>query len=204
MDLFRLRINGSKVSLRLLSAGDAPAFLDYLIRNKTAHQPFMPLREADYFTLETAARVTDQRRLVEADQQYMFGVFSRETGQLIGKANLSKIIRAAFQNAFLGYDIDHTVQNRGYMTEAIRMVTAFGLNALDLHRIQASIMPRNLASQRVVENAGYIREGYSENYVKINGVWEDHFIYAITCERYHRLPPSLKYAGSIEGAMTAT
>jgi ribosomal-protein-alanine N-acetyltransferase len=90
------------------------------------------------------------------------------------------------------------------MTEAIRMVTAFGLNALDLHRIQASIMPRNLASQRVVENAGYIREGYSENYVKINGVWEDHFIYAITCERYHRLPPSLKYAGSIEGAMTAT
>jgi ribosomal-protein-alanine N-acetyltransferase len=43
-----------------------------------------------------------------------------------------------------------------------------------LHRIEANIMPRNAASLRVVEKAGFHREGLAKKYLKINGVWEDH------------------------------
>ncbi|MNW21928.1 ribosomal-protein-S5-alanine N-acetyltransferase [compost metagenome] len=50
-------------------------------------------------------------------------------------------------------------------------------------------MPRNLPSIRVLEKAGFRHEGLARNYLHIHGVWEDHNIYAITCEeRHHYLP----------------
>ena len=43
-----------------------------------------------------------------------------------------------------------------------------------LHRVEANIMPRNPASLRAAEKAGFVREGLSRRYLNINGVWEDH------------------------------
>ncbi len=198
MDLFQLRITGERVYLRLFTADDAPAYLDYLIGNRTFHEPFVPLRDQNYYTLPIALAVTDQRQKVEADTQYNFGIFECITERLVGKITLSGVVRGVFQNAFLSYDVDESVTGRGYATEAVQMLTAYALDALHLHRVQASIMPRNLASQRVVEKAGYIREGYSERYLKINDVWEDHYLYAITAERYKRLPLAMVNRGVVQ------
>jgi ribosomal-protein-alanine N-acetyltransferase len=43
-----------------------------------------------------------------------------------------------------------------------------------LHRIEANIIPRNAASLRVAEKAGFLPEGIARKYLKIHGVWEDH------------------------------
>ena len=51
-----------------------------------------------------------------------------------------------------------------------------------LHRVQAGVMPRNTASIRVVEKNGFRFEGLARNYLQINGVWEDHILYALTTE----------------------
>lgn len=198
MDLFSVKLIGTNFYLRLLTRDDAPAFLEYLKRNKEYHEPFVPLRSADFFSLVTAIQYTDQANKVEADQQYSFGIFTSSDNFLVGKVTLSKVTRAAFQNCYIGYDIDHEYINQGMMTKAVQMVVSFGLSALTLHRIQASIMPRNLSSQRVVEKAGFVREGFSENYLQIHGNWEDHFIYAITTERYARIPKPQRYQGVIE------
>ncbi|MBO8163242.1 MAG: GNAT family N-acetyltransferase [Brevibacillus sp.] len=197
MDLFNVHIIGQHVYLRLFTADDAPAFLDYLQRNKAFHDPYMPRRPADLFTLQSAQIITGQRDRVERDQEYAFAMIDLASDRLIGKVKLSGLIRGAHQSANLGYDIDQMYANRGYVTEAVRMLIPFAFSTLALHRIQAAIMPRNLPSQRVVEKAGFIREGYSENYIQIDGKWEDHYLYAITQERYSRLPSSQKYAGSV-------
>jgi len=47
-------------------------------------------------------------------------------------------------------------------------------------------MPRNAASIRVVEKNGYRFEGLAQRYLQINGVWEDHNIYALTAEEWAR------------------
>jgi ribosomal-protein-alanine N-acetyltransferase len=44
------------------------------------------------------------------------------------------------------------------------------------------VMPRNAASIRVLEKNGFRREGLAPNYLRINGSWEDHLIFAITRE----------------------
>ena len=46
------------------------------------------------------------------------------------------------------------------------------------------MIPRNVASIRVVERNGFRREGYAERYLQINGVWEDHTIFALTAEEW--------------------
>ncbi|MGD8191708.1 GNAT family N-acetyltransferase [Brevibacillus ginsengisoli] len=198
MDLFTLKIIGKEIVLRLLTKDDAPLYLDYLQRNEEFHRPFVPLRPSDYITMATAEAFTDQKQMVDADQQYTFGIFTAEEDQIIGKVTLSGITRAVFQNGYISYDIDRECTNRGNVTEAVQMVVKFGLSALSLHRIQASIMPRNLASQRVVEKSGFVREGYCEQYLKIQGVWEDHYIYAITQERYDRLPSFMRNSGVVK------
>ncbi|MGC5325035.1 GNAT family N-acetyltransferase [Brevibacillus sp. SYSU BS000544] len=198
MDMFTAKLIGTDCYLRLLTRDDAPAFLDYLERNKEYHEPFVPLRSADFFSMATAIQYTEQTKKVDDDQQYSFGIFTISDHHLIGKVTLSKITRAAFQNCYLGYDIDHEYTNRGMMTQAVQMVVSFALSALALHRIQASIMPRNVSSQRVVEKAGFVREGFCENYLQIHGNWEDHFIYAITSERYARIPKQQRFQGVIE------
>jgi len=198
MDYFSRKITGERVYLRLLTSEDAADYLNYLVRNKDFHEPFSPVRNHSYYTTANAIHIVNQRDRVISDQQYLFGIFDKATDSLAGKVTLSGIVRGAFQSCFLGYDIDRDLKDLGYTTEAIRLITSFALYSLHFHRLQASIMPRNLASQKVVEKAGFIREGYAENYLNINGHWEDHYIYSITLERYERLPMVFKRQASIE------
>jgi ribosomal-protein-alanine N-acetyltransferase len=50
--------------------------------------------------------------------------------------------------------------------------------------VQASIIPRNQASTRVAEKVGLRLEGLAQRYIQINGVWEDHNLYAVTSEEW--------------------
>ncbi|MET3851852.1 RimJ/RimL family protein N-acetyltransferase [Paenibacillus sp. OAE614] len=65
------------------------------------------------------------------------------------------------------------------MTEAVRLMVDYAFTELKLHRIEAGVMPRNLGSIRVLEKAGFHREGIARSNVLINGKWEDHQVLAI-------------------------
>ena len=60
----------------------------------------------------------------------------------------------------------------------------FAFEHAGLHRVQPAVMPRNAASQRVVEKAGFRHEGLAVRYLRIAGAWEDHDLYAITVEEH--------------------
>jgi ribosomal-protein-alanine N-acetyltransferase len=84
----------------------------------------------------------------------------------------------------LGYAMAERCNGRGWMSEAVGLVLGVAFTRLQLHRVQANAMPRNMASLRVLEKNGFRREGYSPRYLCINGVWEDHVSCAITAEEY--------------------
>jgi ribosomal-protein-alanine N-acetyltransferase len=58
------------------------------------------------------------------------------------------------------------------------LVTAHAFSDLKLHRLEAGVMPRNTASTRVLEKAGYLREGLMKQNMLVNGTWEDHWHFA--------------------------
>ena len=72
------------------------------------------------------------------------------------------------------------------------MVTLrFAFEAISLHRVEISIIPRNTASRRVVEKLGIRQEGIAERFLEIDGVWEDHVRYGITSEEWAVREPEL-------------
>lgn len=75
------------------------------------------------------------------------------------------------------------------MFEALQSALQFIFNEIKLHRIEANIIPRNTPSIRLIENLGFMNEGLSKQYLKINGVWEDHY-------RFAKLNPAIASDGN--------
>jgi [ribosomal protein S5]-alanine N-acetyltransferase len=92
------------------------------------------------------------------------------------------VVRGPWQNATLGYWIDKHAGGRGHATRAVRLAVRFAFEHAGLHRVQPAIIPRNVRSVRVAEKVGFRLEGRALRYLKINGVWEDHDVYALTVE----------------------
>lgn len=116
------------------------------------------------------------------NQEVRFFIFLQH--ELIGIAGLTNIIKGAFHAAYLGYHLSQDKQNQGYMSEAITEIIDFGFYALNLHRIMANFRPDNLASGRVLEKVGFIKEGYAKDYLMVDGVWQDHILTAITNQHW--------------------
>jgi ribosomal-protein-alanine N-acetyltransferase len=114
-----------------------------------------------------------------------FWLFKREDAAFataIGNIAFNNIVRGAFQSCHLGYQLDEREVNQGFMTEALRRAIDYAFDDMKLHRIEANVMPRNQRSRRVVEKLGFAEEGLARQYLKINGVWEDHIHYIILNE----------------------
>ena len=63
---------------------------------------------------------------------------------------------------------------------------ALGVDAammsVGVHRVEATVLPRNVASIGVLENVGFHYEGKLVRSINIDGQWRDHFLYALTSE----------------------
>ncbi len=119
------------------------------------------------------------------DEGYGFLIFDRYTEDLRGGISLSHVRRGVSQSAALGYWIGRDYAGRGYMTEAARAVVGFTFDQLGLHRLEAACLPTNDASIALLESLGFQREGYARAYLRINGAWQDHVLYALV----HDDPP---------------
>lgn len=172
-----------RLTLAVLHASYAEAVTAYFARNRSYMQPWNPLVDDAFFTVDwQAARLENDLAMFQADRAVRFWLFEQIDTRLervIGHVALSNIIRGALQGCHLGYMIDQAEAGKGLITEAAQCVIAYGFTDLGLHRIEANIMPRNHASLRVVEKLGFTREGFSPRYLRINGVWEDHYRYGL-------------------------
>ena len=166
--------------LRKLAAEDLEELVAMEIDNKAFFEQFSVTRTPDFYTLEgQAMRLQMQEENRQRDREYNFGVFHKEDGKLIGTINLVQIIRGPVQSAILGYTFDKKHNGRGYATKSVALVVEYAFEELLLHRIEAGVIPHNEASIRVLEKAGFHKEGIGKKNVQINGVWQDHQMLAI-------------------------
>lgn len=173
--------------LLLKSPEEVTAFqvCSYYQKNRDFLESFEPDRDEEFYTEGYQKRMLElQMEGWKRKMEYRFYIAEKENSdRIIGSIALSNVVMGAFCSCFLGYKLDQEHRGRGYMTEAAEAVVRFGFNSLKLHRIEGNIMPRNKASIAVVEKCGFIYEGTSKKYLKINGVWEDHAHYVILNER---------------------
>ena len=155
--------------------------LELLSRNRRFLAPFEPLRPDSDFTLEgQRAAIAEMAAARASDAAYAFCI--RAGGELVGRLTLSQVFRKAFRNCYLGYWVGEEHNGRGYATGAVRLAVSYAFDELGLHRVQANTMTKNPRSARVLEKAGFRKEGMALRYLQIAGRWEDHDMFAITAE----------------------
>lgn len=132
------------------------------------------------------SRAAFQRRLRRYAQAardgtgHMFFVFERKSDNLAGGCQLSNIRQGIAQSAAtLGYWMGRNYAGQGLMTDAVVTLVRHAFDRMGFHRVEASCIASNAASRRVLAKAGFTAEGTARKYLKINGEWQDHLLFAI-------------------------
>jgi [ribosomal protein S5]-alanine N-acetyltransferase len=165
-----------RVLARAPTPADRGAYLDAMRSSRRLHGRWVPPASDESF---------DRLLRCVADERYEPGLVCRiEDGAIVGFINVNEIVRGLFQSAYLGYAAVAAYAGQGYMREGLEVVLARAFAELGLHRLEANIQPANQASIALVRGAGFVREGFSERYLKIGGRWCDHERWAIRVEQW--------------------
>ena len=172
-------IDGDRVVLRTPQMGDPAAWAAVREASRTFLTPWEPIWPADDLTRPAfRQRLRRYAEDLRADQAYPFFVFRKEDNALIGGLALANVRRGVAQAGSLGYWIGEPYARQGYMSAAVRALVPAAFDLLRLHRVEAACIPTNVASIRLLEKCGFRREGYARSYLCINGIWQDHLLYA--------------------------
>ena len=174
-DLFvvsQMEIACSTCLLRPLCAADAPA----LARHANDREIWLNLRDrfphpyavsdAEAYIAAVAARAT----------QTSFGIDI--AGEAAGTVSLMLGEDISRRTAEIGYWVGRSHWGRGVMTEAVRAATTYAFATLALDRVFAVPFVENVASSRVLERAGYVREGRLRRSALKAGIVRDQWLFA--------------------------
>lgn len=168
-----VNITSENLEIRNFTPDNAQELLDYYNRNKEHLSAYEPSRDSSFYTYEVQKDI-----LMESYKQLLngssfdFGIY--KDNNLIGKAKISNIVYGVFKSGILGYSIDKEQQGKGYMTEAVNLLSKYSKEELDLHRIEASALVDNDKSKKVLLKCGFKEIGINKEYLFINGSWKDH------------------------------
>ncbi|HEX2380831.1 MAG TPA: GNAT family protein [Methyloceanibacter sp.] len=173
-------IESEKVVLRTPQMSDYPAWAELRAASREFLTPWEPLWASDELSrVSFRRRVRHYLRDLREDVGYALFIFAAMSGSLVGGLTLCNVRRGVTQSCTLGYWIGAKYAQQGYMTAAVRAVIPFVFDSLELHRLEAACLPSNTASIKLLERTGFKREGLARRYLRINGVWQDHLLYAL-------------------------
>jgi [ribosomal protein S5]-alanine N-acetyltransferase len=172
-------IDGDRVVLRTPQMSDHPAWAAVREVSRGFLTPWEPIWPADDLTRPAfRQRLRRYAEDLRSDQAYPFFVFRKEDNALVGGLALANVRRGVAQAGSLGYWVGEPYARKGYMSAAVRALVPAAFEMLRLHRVEAACIPTNAASIRLLEKCGFRREGYARSYLCINGIWQDHLLYA--------------------------
>ncbi len=173
-------LRGGAVYLRYPQQADYAAWAEVREESRGFLEPWEPTWPPDDLT-----RIAFRRRLrryandIKEDLAYPFFVFRAEDNAFIGGATISNIRRGVAQACSLGYWVGERHARKGYMSAAVKALFPYVFDTLKLHRLEAACIPTNEASKRLLAGTGFTEEGHARRYLKINGMWQDHILFAL-------------------------
>ncbi|MFB6716541.1 MULTISPECIES: GNAT family N-acetyltransferase [unclassified Streptomyces] len=170
---------GHRVAIRAYTPADAEEFTTRARESRGLHGPWL-FPPVDARSYEAYAG-----RLIDDPTKAGFLVCERAGGAgggIAGFININNIVRGGFLCGALGYGAFAHAAGRGLMSEGLELVLRYAFGPLGLHRLEANIQPANEGSLALVRRAGFRLEGFSPDFLFIDGAWRDHERWAITTE----------------------
>lgn len=185
MDIHRLLprpaaiVRGTNVYLRPPHRRDFREWAALRHASRDFLQPWEPVWADDELSL---AAFRGRIRRAKADAQdgtaHVFLIFRQSDHALMGGIAIGNIRHGVSLSGQIGYWMGAAYAGKGFMQDAVLAVVDHGFDRLGLHRLEAACIPGNARSVRVLEKTGFAREGLLKSYLKINGQWQDHLLFA--------------------------
>lgn len=160
-----------RILLTEVQTSDGPALIQAHLESRDYHAPWVT-------TFTDAAGF--EKWFARLNPERMMSFIARDHGGgIVGLCTLSEIVRGNFQSAYLGFHGMVAFAKQGLMTEAVTLAARHAFSSIGLHRLEANIQPDNIRSISLARRVGFIKEGYSRDYLRIDGQWRDHERWAL-------------------------
>lgn len=170
-----LSLPTARLLLRPLEPSDASALFSL----------FSDSRVMRYWSSAPWDSVEFSKKFIERDQQAMaegrhvrLAITSRSDDALLGTCTLFEHV-VQCRRAEVGFGLSPSVWGKGYATEAVGALLAFGFTTLELNRVEADIDPRNSASSRCLQRLGFTKEGHLRERWIVAGEVSDSELYGL-------------------------
>lgn len=173
-------IPAGTLHLRVPQVADFVQWAELRQQSREFLSPWEPIWPRDDLTRSAfRRRVRRYHQDMREDTGYAFFICRNSDDALLGGVTLGNVRRGVTQSCSVGYWTGKPYAHRGVMSRAIAGIVPFVFDQLRLNRLEAACLPHNEASIRVLEKAGFQREGLARKYLCINGMWQDHLLYAL-------------------------
>lgn len=180
-------IHGDGVYLRPPRHGDYRAWALLRERSRGFLEPWEPAWGPDELSRRAyRARLRSYARARRSGAGLAHFLFHAQDHQLLGGINISHIRRGAAQSGSIGYWMGESFAGNGLMRRGLCALIDRAFGPLELHRLEAACLPENARSIGLLEGVGFSREGYMRSYLKINGAWRDHLLFALVRDDWVR------------------
>jgi ribosomal-protein-alanine N-acetyltransferase len=167
-------LEGKNVNLRVMDKEDLPLFAEWF--NK-------PEVFGEYNPLHQMSK-TETEKMLENPLELKPFIIERKDGSKIGFVAHFYVLHPGGKLLEIGYSLVPNERGKGYCTEAVEIMVDYLFLSKETTRIQACTDMRNLASQKVLEKAGFKKEGTMRKYFFIRGELRDAFVYSILREEW--------------------
>lgn len=169
---------GESVVIRPYRREDIDALYEAVRESVPELGIWMPWCGVDYSRGDSEQWVNSRPEAWRGGDEFSFAVVERESGRFAGGCGLNRLDR---ENRFanLGYWIRSDMAARGYASEAARLLARFAFGTAKLHRIEIVMAVENIASRRVAEKIGCVREGVLRNRLSLHGRSHDAYCYSL-------------------------
>lgn len=172
------------VSLRPLRRSDGKRWRELRLRDRSLIQRWDPSSTLSWQQRHSPHQWSAHRQMLNraARQGVALPFAILLNGSFAGQVTVGGIVRSPLHSGWIGYWVDSAAAGHGVATAATALATAHALTVGELHRLEATVAPSNLASQKVLMHLGYRQEGLLQRYLDIDGGWLDHQLWALTRE----------------------
>jgi [ribosomal protein S5]-alanine N-acetyltransferase len=173
-------IRTPRLTLRPPCAGDLDSYAVAYEASRSLWKPALPTIDDSAATSFGRILERHETGMRQGTQLRLLGFLP--DGRLAVVLALSEIVHGALESAYPGWRTSAPLTGKGLATEGVAALLDLAFapppRGLGLHRVQANIMPANIASIRVAEKTGFRKEGLAQRYLLIDGKWQDHFMFA--------------------------
>ena len=168
-------IETDRLILREVTTEDAPDMFTYLSDHEVVkHMGLEPYQTPN----EVLEEIEWYQSIYKEGSGMRWGITLKDSGKIIGSCGFLNM-KPRHYRAEIGYELSKEYWGKGIANEALQAVVKYGFLNFQLERIEALIEPANLASIKLVEKQGFMREGMLRHYEYTCGKFDDLYMYSI-------------------------